>query len=153
MGTRHRQVVINSIGETKIDQYGQWDGYPSGQGIEILEFLRTCDFEKYEQNLNKIRKATQEDIDLVNESDNWKIDYPYLHRDCGSDIHKMIQDGVVKFVQFLGDENSKWCEGFYYLNLKDRTFQVDYYDSSVTFSLDNLPTNEDFLKEFESEED
>jgi len=38
MGTRNLTMVI-SDGKTKIAQYGQWDGYPSGQGADILAFL------------------------------------------------------------------------------------------------------------------
>jgi len=39
MGTRNLTMVINK-GKTKVAQYGQWDGYPSGQGATILEFLK-----------------------------------------------------------------------------------------------------------------
>ena len=53
MGTRHLTcVVLNN--EYKVAQYGQWDGYPSGQGLDILNFL-TKEFnrEKFVKNLNE----------------------------------------------------------------------------------------------------
>jgi hypothetical protein len=45
MGTRNLTMVI-SKGETKVAQYGQWDGYPSGQGVKILDFLQTLGTDK-----------------------------------------------------------------------------------------------------------
>jgi len=39
MGTRHL-IVVKKDNEIKVAQYGQWDGYPSGQGVSILKFLR-----------------------------------------------------------------------------------------------------------------
>ena len=39
MGTRHLICAI-SDDEYRIAQYGQWDGYPEGQGAAILEFLK-----------------------------------------------------------------------------------------------------------------
>ena len=42
MGTRHLICVV-SDGDYKVAQYGQWDGYPSGQGAAILEFLHKED--------------------------------------------------------------------------------------------------------------
>jgi hypothetical protein len=39
MGTRNLTCVVLD-GEFKVAQYGQWDGYPSGQGSTILDFLR-----------------------------------------------------------------------------------------------------------------
>jgi hypothetical protein len=45
MGTRNLTMVI-SKGETKVAQYGQWDGYPSVQGYNILQFLRTLGTDK-----------------------------------------------------------------------------------------------------------
>ena len=38
MGTRNLTMVIHKE-EPKIAQYGQWDGYPSGQGSTALKFL------------------------------------------------------------------------------------------------------------------
>ena len=38
MGTRHMIAVVNN-GKYRVAQYGQWDGYPSGQGVGVLGFL------------------------------------------------------------------------------------------------------------------
>ena len=38
MGTRNLTCVFVN-GEYKVAQYCQWDGYPSGQGLTILNFL------------------------------------------------------------------------------------------------------------------
>ena len=43
MGTRHLICVVKD-GEFKVAQYGQWDGYFSGQGQNILNFLRDDSF-------------------------------------------------------------------------------------------------------------
>lgn len=40
MGTRHLTAVFVD-GEYKVAQYGQWDGYPEGQGLTCLEFARS----------------------------------------------------------------------------------------------------------------
>ena len=40
MGTRHL-IFIQLNGEYKLSQYGQWDGYLEGQGLDVLNFLRT----------------------------------------------------------------------------------------------------------------
>jgi hypothetical protein len=39
MGTRHL-VAAYVDGQPRIAQYGQWDGYPTGQGKTVLKFLR-----------------------------------------------------------------------------------------------------------------
>lgn len=38
MGTRHL-IAAKVDGEYKLAQYGQWDGYPEGQGVAVLDFL------------------------------------------------------------------------------------------------------------------
>lgn len=40
MGTRHLIAVIDRKGTLKVAQYGQWDGYPSGQGVDALKFAK-----------------------------------------------------------------------------------------------------------------
>ena len=39
MGTRHL-IIVWYKGKYRIAQYGQWDGYPSGQGLRVLRFLK-----------------------------------------------------------------------------------------------------------------
>ncbi len=41
MGTRNLTLVKDKEGKTKVAQYGQWDGYPEGQGTTILNFIRS----------------------------------------------------------------------------------------------------------------
>jgi hypothetical protein len=57
MGTRNLTMVINK-GETKVAQYGQWDGYPSGQGANILNFLTFLGTDK--NSKDKILKEHKE---------------------------------------------------------------------------------------------
>lgn len=40
MGTRHLIIVIDKNNALKVAQYGQWDGYPSGQGVDVLAFAK-----------------------------------------------------------------------------------------------------------------
>ena len=49
MGTRNLTMVIDKKGETKIAQYGQWDGYPDGQGVTVLNFIKS------EENIKKLQ--------------------------------------------------------------------------------------------------
>ena len=54
MGTRNLTCVVYKC-EYKIAQYGQWDGYPEGQGITCLKFLREqMDEKKFKEKLGSI---------------------------------------------------------------------------------------------------
>lgn len=154
MGTRHRQAVITKSGESKIWQYGQWDGYPSGQGVDILEYLREGDLKKYQKNLEVIPLINDDQIDRVNLDSNWTKNYPYLSRDCGSKIHKMIEDGTVQFVKHIDeDEARKWCEGFYTIDFQKGEFISEYYGRKLVCKLDDLPSIDDYLLAMEPKED
>ena len=39
MGTRNLTMVYSN-GNYKVVQYGQFDGYPSGLGVQVLSFLK-----------------------------------------------------------------------------------------------------------------
>lgn len=171
MGTRHVQYVINQNGEEKVAQYGQWDGYPSGQGLDILCFLRKSNLKKYLENVNKLQEADDEFINRLNkwlkdlqnsdldygeqrtEREN-NLEYFALSRDCGSKLHKMILDGNVKFIQLCPrEEANSWCEGFYTINFQTNEFIAEFRGIEKRYSLDNLPTDEQFLFDFKSEDD
>ena len=147
MGTRHKQTVINKAGEIKVAQYGQWDGYPSGQGVEILRYLRSANLEEYQKNLDSIPLATTEQLEEIDEVENWPELYPYLSRDCGSNIHQMIENGEVEFVKHIDEwEANNWCDGFYTIDFSKNEFTSEFYDLKSTFKLDNLPTEEEYLE-------
>ena len=145
MGTRHSQMVINKEGEVKLRQYGQWDGYPSGQGLKVLQFLRNSNLEKYYEEVNKLREITDDEAKEINKLENWSVEYPYLSRDCGSNIHQMIENGEVKFVSI---ESTYWCEGFYTIDFQKNTFEAEFHGTLKTYKLDKLPTEKKFLKDF-----
>ncbi|RYP51567.1 hypothetical protein DL769_010793 [Monosporascus sp. CRB-8-3] len=48
MGTRHL-ILVYYKGQYRIAQYGQWDGYPEGQGATVLRFVSDP------ENLSKLR--------------------------------------------------------------------------------------------------
>ena len=154
MGTRHLQIVINKNGVRKVSQYGQWDGYPQGQGVDILNFLRTADLEKYQTELEKIREITEEEARMVNKCNDWATKYPYLSRDCGSRIHQMILDGEVQFVSICSEEEAnKWCEGFYIIDFQKGEFISEYYNIRQAYKLTELPTEEEYLRIMEPKDD
>ena len=147
MGTRHHQKVISKSGELKVSQYGQWDGYPSGQGIEILTFLRDNNITKYSEEIDKIRLITDSEIKEVEQDKNWPDNYPHLSRDCGSRIHGLILNGEVPSVDFIDDaEANQWCAAFYVIDLQKMVFTSFYGDESITYKLDGLPTEDEYLK-------
>jgi len=154
MGTRHRQAIISKRGVLKVQQYGQWDGYPSGQGLEILNYLRTGNLKTYLKNVTKLKQLTKKQIEVVNANENWPETYPYLSRDCGSRIHEMIEKNTVPFVMFTEeDECRKWCEGFYTIDFQKGVFISEYYDKRTEYPLDKLPTDEEYLAAMEPPDD
>ena len=143
MGTRGLQKVINKAGELKISQYNQWDSYPSGQGVEILQYLRSGNLEKYQENLEEIPLVTDEQLSEINGDENWKEKYPYMSRDCGSRIHKLIEEGLVEFVAFCDEKEARaWCEGFYTINFQENTFHSEFHGRESTFPLDGWDEND-----------
>ena len=154
MGTRGLHKVINSRGQVKVKQYSQWDNYPSGQGLDTLQYLRSADLVKYQKNLNKVHKVTKAEVDMVSNDPNWKETYPHMSRDCGSDIHNLIEDGSVKFLGHISDKEANWwCEGFWTIDFKNNTFTSEYGGKSAVFNLDALPTDEEYLRAMGVDED
>lgn len=146
MGTRNLTMVINKEGETKIAQYGQWDGYPEGQGRVILTFLnrrKSSGFKKFQKKLELVHFSTEEEekemqkfSESIGSKDGWMTmeqsakyheRYPLLTRDLGGAILKSV-DKLTKptFLQdstdFAGD--GLFCEYAYVVDFKKGNFEV-----------------------------
>ena len=143
MGTRHLIAVVND-GEYKIAQYGQWDGYPSGQGLVVLDFLHNFDRDLFEQKLGKCRFFDETDQEFLDEYDancpQWsnepdnrtpeqlKWNKYLVSRDIWADI-------LTNVVEYEGDEillknsvdfalDSLFCEYAYVVDLDKNVLEV-----------------------------
>lgn len=172
MGTRNLTMVVHN-GQTKVAQYGQWDGYPSGQGATALKFLKKADLDKFKKRLESCRFFTPEDeADMksfcasIGSHDGWltqdqaakyHAQYPFLSRDHGANILNLIlnEDTDVLLsdsTEFGKDEIS--CEWAYIIDLDTGKFTV--YGGTISpknvvkvYDIDNLPKKSTFLKECE----
>jgi hypothetical protein len=171
MGTRNLTKVIDKDGEIRVAQYGQWDGYPEYSGTRALSFISEHGMlDKIEKSLVKCRLTTNENevgaaYEVYSDEPKWEslreepngygIAFPSLSRDTGVDILKVIvySNEEVLLWNDAGFQNDQlMCEGIYTLDYKTREFESTYHDKTVKFSFDNLPTAEEYLKAFESEE-
>ena len=169
MGTRNL-TIVKANDEIKVAQYCQWDGYPSGQGATILNFLKNADLEHFKhvvsllgqysdrgiENLWKEMGADGSGFVSLDISDKFKEKYPHLHRDCGADILQMIYDKDIFKVRldedFLND--SLFCEWAYTIDLDENVLKVHNGGHHVIkeYPLDKLklPTLKKFVNELES---
>ena len=153
MGTRHLIEVKDENGEYKIAQYCQWDGYPTGAGVGIVDFLKKKgNIEKLSQALKKVRfidfEKDKEFVDELNESltqdtTSDKVrEYinNYLSRDVGFDILQNVCDfkGEELLLRNSGEfkKDHISCEWHYVIDLQQRKL----YIWKEEFSFDKLPT-------------
>jgi hypothetical protein len=159
MGTRNLTVVKNQDGETLVAQYGQWDGYPEYTGKNILEFISNPD------NLRSLKTGiefshfiTDEKAEEIYENvsaragvEAFKESYPSLTMDVGWEIIKIVTDNInvplVNSIDFA--EDSLFCEGYYEIDFQANKFISKWNGMTIEYSLDALPTEEDYLKSFE----
>lgn len=144
MGTRHL-ICIVADGEYKLAQYGQWDGYPSGQGIDILQFMRDPrDAAALRNNLKLIKVPTEEENKAimlaavghfkdgacwltVEASKEIARNQPGLSRDTGAKILKHIANATREVltrdsIAFAGD--SLFCEWAYVIDFDKAQLEV-----------------------------
>ena len=181
MGTRNLTMVICDK-ETKVAQYGQWDGYPSGQGATILKFLQNNDLKLFKTKIRDTAFLTEEEIDKINKEGDWINKYPYLSRNVGGSILQYIYDNpplkLVNQEKFAAD--SLFCEWAYVIDLDLDTFEIyegfykeplddkerfykfesiiknsEYHPVKCVkiYSLENLPTEDKFLSDLEYKEE
>ena len=158
MGTRNLTKVIDKDGIVRVAQYGQWDGYPSGQGVNAL--LHAYNHEAIEKGLARVRFATDEELEAIyngfpemnyfgtDDSKNFGLLYPNLTRDTCANILGVVAWSVGEVLlsdqsDFENDE--LFCEGVYTIDFQKRKFISKFGDKVVKFDLDNLPYQFDYL--------
>jgi hypothetical protein len=147
MGTRNLTCVIDSKGTLRVAQYGQWDGYPTRLGREILEWLKEhgSSFESFENKLVNVAWATKSDLTKMqevidfyrerfpNDDSPMKTVFPSSSRDTDMGVLRMIDElhawdskGSKLMLQndvgFAGD--GLFCEWAYVINLQTSRFEV-----------------------------
>lgn len=163
MGTRNLTAVIKN-GEPVIAQYGQWDGYPEGQGTTVYEFIKGAGVARLEANLDKAYWAGEDELKAIyskyQSEEGWMTmeegkafgeAYPSLSRDTCAEILEVVASAservpLVNEMDFLQD--TLFCEWAYVLDLDTRTLKVfgGSDEARAEFSLDDFPTtNEEFV--------
>lgn len=140
MGTRHVTIVkLNK--KIKVAQYGQWDGYLSGQGKQIADFLERVKLDKFKEKLKNVEPISSKELksrwvecgadpksDSVsfNVADTFRGRYPELSRDIGAVVLDLIYAGQVDVVQLYKSYKSKesWLEYVYILDLDKETLEI-----------------------------
>ena len=170
MGTRGiTKVIVN--GEAIVAQYGQWDHYPSGQGMTALNFLTAPgNVEKLRNNIGLIYYPSdeeQQEISSKYSKDGWMTmeqgkqfaeDYPSLTRDTGAEILHVIANAtqpipISRDLEF--EDDRLFCEGVCEINLDNNTFTTKFnrYENPndqdvLTLTFDELATTtgEEYLE-------
>lgn len=146
MGTRN-VTIIKVDGEIKVAQYCQWDGYPTGQGSVICEFIKEqMNLRKLKTRVRKSTFATPEEVSekwksvgadgsgfvTMDISDKFEAKFPELHRNTGAGILKLIQnsDNGLSTMSDLsyakGEGEAFGCEYVYEIDLDKKNVGVYY---------------------------
>jgi hypothetical protein len=139
MGTRHL-IAVQKNNEYKVAQYGQWDGYLSGQGESILKFFRENDLETFRTKVDNCFFGTQEQIDEAYapySTDGWmtmdqsdafsKSEFAYLSRNTGANILSIIlksNEPLMLSDQIDFANDSLYCEYAYVIDLDKDILEV-----------------------------
>lgn len=137
MGTRSLICVVQN-GEYKVAQYSQWDGYPSGQGYQIVKFLlHPLNIERLKASLSRVRffdseGRDKEFIEQYNKNPNLKSNrnwfMNFITRDLGAEILNSIIESsdseilLKNTIDFAKD--SLFCEWAYVVNLDNDTLEI-----------------------------
>jgi len=145
MGTRNLTCVVKD-GKYCVAQYGQWDGYPEGQGAITCDFIITQlqteeGLAKFKQRIDSVVEISAADLkslwvsvgadlnsNIVNMtvSDRFEKNWPWLNRDCGANILQRIMDrqGIQISLDINFAADSLFCEWAWLINLDDETLEV-----------------------------
>jgi len=152
MGTRNLTNVIYE-GETIVSQYGQWDGYPEGQGTTMFYTLQEDGtIEKFINNIPRIYYPTETELDAlfkayedgsmpgmmtVDSGEKWAKAFPTLTRNTCAEIVRVIAnwDGSPKIPVRLDkdfEDDALYCEAVYVVDLDNKTFTSKWGRSMKT---------------------
>lgn len=121
MGTRHL-VCVFSAGDFRVAQYGQWDGYPTGQGRNIANILTTPgNLQALREKLANVSFYDQTELQLLFNAFEKKQNtpgarsfeeaFPTIDRDLGSEILSLVIDSTSPIK--LQDERDFACDSLY----------------------------------------
>ena len=142
MGTRNL-IMVKSDGKYKIAQYSAWDGYPEGNGFDVVEFINNPQFDKdlFKTKVDNLTEWTQEEIESIPQSIISYELYPELSSDTGTEVLKLIYEDKVKKViskiHFASD--SLFCEWGWLINL-----DTNFLDCFIGFQTEPLSENQPF---------
>lgn len=111
MGTRHLVAAVVD-GEPRIAQYGQWDGYPGGVGLDVLSFIDNHDMFEFAKNLRLTHWVTEDEIRQMERSIN-----PTTDIGAGWLTYADSQAFYRKFPQFSRDTSAQILELVYHLDV------------------------------------
>lgn len=129
MGTRHLIAIVVD-GEYAVAQYGQWDGYPSGQGSEIETAMvdlgiagPNTDPRQVARFIDQARKVQV--LSEVEAKDRWAHGN-HLSRGFGSKVIEYVmlaeQPETFRNLEFAAD--SLFCEWAYVVDLDNLKLEV-----------------------------
>lgn len=163
MGTRN-STLVKLNGEIKVAQYGQWDGYPTGQGQTVADFIKSVDLKDFKKKVAAVKPISDEKVHdywkqcgadnsgfvSMDVADKFKELHPELSRDTGAGILQLIADGKATEVQLDKEfkDDGLFCEYWYEIDLDNETVTMN--GRKFTFKEWTKPN---FMKELENEED
>jgi hypothetical protein len=125
MGTRHL-VIVKTKTRIAIAQYGQYDGYPSSAGVDILSFIEKNDMKVFAEKLKKCKFISEQQINKL-EREVGEEALKSIYEVMGVDILKFVYDtkDVVSLrndYKFAGD--TAFCEWVYVLDMETSFLHV-----------------------------
>lgn len=131
MATRHLVMVLWG-GESKIAQYGHFDGYPSGVGAKLLKLLHRNDAETIPSRLHYCKVMADSEYrrffkGYALDEESLENAHPHFWWYDGADLLEMLLDHPHEVEILLNAEfanDSLQCEWAYVLDYDTRTFEV-----------------------------
>ena len=125
MGTRNLTCVFKD-GEYKVAKYCQWDGYPSGQGQSIIDFLvDTYKPKKFAKRVDQIVEVSNEEV-----KERWKA--------CGADDSGFVTMDIEQAFQVANSHLDRNLGGGKLLEYIQGTKNPEMGERYLEFAADSL---------------